>query len=88
MNKIERQEIAKKMREFAKSYLAHNLRQWRDDASMIKMFRADASDFRRIAALIRIGKIKEAGRIAYSMDTAPRERIPQAIWNLVCPRDN
>ena len=84
MNKAERQKHAKTLRDFAKDYLAHGLREYRGEPDMVRMIRGDAADYRKIAALILAGKINEAGIRAQSMDTAPRENIPQEVWDFIC----
>lgn len=81
LTRSKRQKYAKIMREFAKEYLADGLATWRDEDDMISMVREDARDFREIAKLIRAGKIDEAGRKAQSLDTAPRECIPDIVWD-------
>lgn len=88
MNKAERQQLAKQLREFSKHYLAKNLKQWRGESSMIKMFRGDAADYRQIATFIRNGKFDAAYRLACNMDTAPRECIPQKVWNAISNQAN
>lgn len=51
------------------------------DPAMIKMYAADRRDFRKVLSLYRKGKYKEAGEVAGHMDTAPREHIPQKVWD-------
>lgn len=81
MDKQEAQEHAKNMREFAKKHLASGLKRWCGEPEMIAMVRGDAKDFREVAKLLRVGKIKQAFAVAGGMDTAPREQIPNDIWN-------
>tara|TARA_S200002703_G_scaffold127052_1_gene113652 strand:- start:2829 stop:3119 length:291 start_codon:yes stop_codon:yes gene_type:complete len=92
LDKFQCQHHAKKLREYAKSYLADGLRRWQGEAEMISMVRGDAKDFREVAKLLRAGKVKEAFSRADSMDTAPREQIPDDVWNAmhyhVYPQEN
>lgn len=81
MDKQEALEHAKCMREFAKNHLAAGLKRWQGEPEMIAMVRGDAKDFREIAKLLRAGKIKEAFKHAGNMDTAPREQIPDDVWD-------
>ena len=47
----------------------------------------DARDLKKVAELIRKGKISEARRKAQSMDTDAREQIPAYAWNLMYPSE-
>jgi len=47
---------------------------------MIKMYVADRKDMRRVLSLYKKGEWKEAYKHARKMDTAPREYIPDKIW--------
>lgn len=81
MNKHEAKDLAQKMREFAKNHLAKGLKTWKGEPDMVSMIRSDAKDFRKVAKLLRESKVKEAFMVAQCMDTSPRERIPDEIWN-------
>lgn len=86
MNKLTRQEAqkhAKVMREFAAEYRADGLKEWKDEADMIAMILGDAKDYRKIAQLIRLNKVAEAADLAQSLDTSPRETIPDSVWNVM-----
>tara|TARA_R110000822_G_scaffold21989_11_gene69563 strand:- start:4210 stop:4485 length:276 start_codon:yes stop_codon:yes gene_type:complete len=86
MNKLTRQQAqkhAKVMREFAAKYRADGLKEWKDEADMIAMILGDAKDYRKIAQLLRLNKIGEASDLAQSMDTSPRETIPDSVWNVM-----
>jgi len=56
-----------------------------DRQSMIKMYKSDADDFKKIADLIMAKKFKEAGDEARMMDTSPRESIPDDVWEFLVP---
>tara|TARA_R110000824_G_scaffold118090_2_gene270241 strand:- start:1899 stop:2174 length:276 start_codon:yes stop_codon:yes gene_type:complete len=86
MNQLTRQEAhkhAKAMRKFAAEYRADGLKQWKGEADMIAMILGDAKDYRKIAQLLRLNKIGEASDLAHSMDTSPRETIPDSVWNVM-----
>jgi len=51
------------------------------EADMKKMYAGDRRDFRRVLSLYKKGKWSEAAEVAGHMDTAPREHIPERIWN-------
>ena len=86
MDKLTRQQAqrhAKVMREFAAKYRADGLKQWKGEADMIAMILGDAKDYREIAQLLRLNKIAEASDLAASLDTSPRETIPDSVWNVM-----
>lgn len=53
------------------------------DKSMIDCGNADAADYRQIGAFLRKGKFSAAAKLAYNMDTLPRENIPDKVWNFL-----
>lgn len=81
LTKQEAQKCAKIMREFAAEYRADGLKEWKGEPDMVAMILGDAKDYREIARLLRLNKIGEASDLARSMDTAPRETIPDSVWS-------
>lgn len=55
--------------------------EWPDDPGMRQMFRDDAKDMRKIAKMMKAGRYEDALDKALEMDTAPREEIPDSVWN-------
>jgi len=79
----EAQKLAKAMRKFAAEYRADGLKEWKGEPDMMAMILGDAKDYREIARLLRLNKIGEASDLASSLDTSPRETIPDSIWNVM-----
>lgn len=75
------QELAGTLRAFADEYLAEGLEMWEDEPDMIEMYQGDASDYRYVATLLAGMRIEQALRAARHMDTAPRDRIPDEVWD-------
>ena len=59
--------------------------EWKNEPNMIKMFRNDAKDYRKVLALAKAGKLREAKSLMCSLDTGAREVIPDSFWYLVNP---
>lgn len=56
---------------------------WHDpsDKEMVKMYAGDRKNFDKVLKLYKSGEWKKAYKIASSMDTAPREYIPDMVWD-------
>lgn len=77
-------DVSKKMVEFASSYVAkHSQNQFSHYADSMRVYYKDASDFCKIAALIDELDFKGAVKAANSMDTCPRDEIPQDVWDFI-----
>jgi len=55
----------------------------RHTESYVKMLVGDAKDLREVFSLCKRGLWKDASRKASSMDTAARENIPDALYDLI-----
>lgn len=53
------------------------------DDELAAMYKQDAADLRVVLDLMRAGKFKEAEKKAWNMDTAARDWIPDAAWELI-----
>ena len=52
-----------------------------DAPSMRRMYQKDAKDLRRVYKPWCQGRYNEADEIAWKMDTAAREHIPDSVWH-------
>jgi len=52
----------------------------RDAPAMMRMYQKDARDLRSVYKLWSQGKYNEADEVAWKMDTAARENIPDSVW--------
>lgn len=52
----------------------------RDAPAMRQMYQKDAKDLQRIYKLWSQGKYNQADEVAWKMDTAAREHIPDSVW--------
>jgi len=50
------------------------------DTGMKKMYAGDLKDYEKLLRLLKVGKIKEARKLASSMDTAARDEIPDSVY--------
>jgi len=78
------EEVSEKMVKFAHDYVTKmsNLR-FSSYADSMRIYYSDASDYCKIAALIADHDFKGAVRVAYKMDTCPRDEIPQDVWDFI-----
>lgn len=53
----------------------------RDAPTMRRMYQKDAKDLRKVYKLWSQGKYNEADEVAWKMDTAGREHIPDSVWH-------
>lgn len=56
--------------------------EWPGDAGMQLMFLGDATDMVRVRVLVKHGRLKEAFKKAWEMDTAARDHLPESFWKL------
>ena len=54
---------------------------------MAKVYEADRKDLMKVYKLLQQGKIEDAEKVVYDLDTIVREKIPNAIYNLIT-KDN
>jgi hypothetical protein len=52
----------------------------RDAPAMMRMYQRDVKDLRRVFKLWSQHKYNEADEVAWKMDTAGRENIPDSVW--------
>lgn len=52
----------------------------KDAPMMRRMYQKDAKDLRRVYKLWCQGRYNEADEVAWHMDTAGREHIPDSVW--------
>jgi hypothetical protein len=52
----------------------------KDAPMMRRMYQRDARDLRKVYKLWSKGKYNEADEVAWEMDTAGRENIPESVW--------
>jgi hypothetical protein len=52
----------------------------KDASAMRRMYQKDAKDLRKVYKLWSQGRYNEADEVAWKMDTAAREHIPDSIW--------
>jgi hypothetical protein len=52
----------------------------KDAPAMRRMYQKDAKDLRRVYKLWSQGRYNEADEVAWHMDTAGRENIPDSVW--------
>lgn len=81
----ERSKIAKLMKIYAYKYLGERLfpvlnGDEEDEEECAEMYENDFNDFIEISKYIENGKITEAYEYWRSMDTAPREGIPDKVY--------
>jgi hypothetical protein len=67
----------------AHARVADARRDSRHTESYVKMLVGDAKDLREVFSLVKRGLWKDASRKASSMDTAARENIPDALYDLI-----
>ena len=77
------QAAARQVDAAAKTMLADTKKTWPGDKEMLKMANADAADLRMIATWLRECKPTWALDTASHMDTAARDMIPEAAWNII-----
>lgn len=53
------------------------------DPGMLKMYREDIKDLKKVRTLIKNKKYAEAYKKAWQMDTAVRECIPDMVWEFL-----
>jgi len=75
--------LAKKVQKAADKYRDAGKKAFKGEKDMIKMYDDDHRDLTKIAKLILKGKLALAGEMAWYMDTAPREEIPQDVYNII-----
>ena len=75
----------KQMEEFKKRI--ENWKSDEDDKEMAKVYEADRKDLMKVYKLLQQGKIEDAEKVVYDLDTIVREKIPNAIYNLIT-KDN
>ena len=73
------------MEEFKKRI--ENWKSDEDDKEMAKVYEADRKDLMKVYKLLQQGKIEDAEKVVYDLDTIVREKIPNAIYNLIT-KDN
>ena len=54
-----------------------------DDSDMKKMYWGDSRDLRKVRSLFRRRRFEEAYDLAWMMDTAARDIIPQYAWDIM-----
>lgn len=69
--------LAKKCEKLAKTYPDP------EDKDFVKMYLDDAKDYRKIKELLKQNKFKKAASFVAWMDTAPREEIPNYLYNFL-----
>jgi ketosteroid isomerase-like protein len=77
---MRRRQIASEIRTVARDWAANA--EDEDDPSMVRMYRSDAEDLRKVAQLVDEGDIQGA-RDAASLDTQVREQLPQSFFDLL-----
>ena len=77
--KKEFQDVIHSMEESAKK--AGEVFGKRDAPSMRRMYQKDAKNLRRVYKIWSRGRYDEADEVAWRMDTAGREHIPDSVWH-------
>ena len=75
------QSAAKLIREAAKD-VREGAKDW-EEPDMRAMFISDAKDLRNVAKVLLAGDAKKAYSLAWDMDTAARDHIPQAAYEFM-----
>lgn len=73
------QKLINIMQEAAESKFAKAKKEQKDPG-MMSMYAADARDMFKIAELMQDGNMSAAGKIAWGMDTAARDEIPDEVY--------
>lgn len=87
MKKIHLKAIGLAVQKASDKWLKNSLKTWADYPhdlkGIISAAYADARDMYTVGALIRIGEVKKAYKLADSLDTIIRDNIPSNAWQLM-----
>ena len=53
------------------------------DKEMVALYKKDRKDLRRVVSLIKRGKFKQAGNMAWDLDSVVRDVIPIRVYNFI-----
>lgn len=83
MTEEKNQQMANVLRDIANSTITRFQNTWPDEDEMLSMGYKDASDYTKIGYLITKSRYKEAAKVAWNMDTAARDNIPDDIYEFL-----
>jgi len=78
---MRRRQVASEIRTAARAWEERGDSEY--DVSLVKMYRSDAKDLRKIASLVDVGRIQRARDAAASLDTFVRDQLPQSFFDLL-----
>ena len=87
MKKIHLKPIGSAVQKAADKWLKNSLKTWADYPhdlkGIISAAYADSRDMYTVGALIKVGEVKKAYKLADSLDTIIRDNIPSIAWQLM-----